>query len=128
MEIDFIDVKRAYYNAEAWRELYVELLEGSKEPGMCAKLLKALPGTRDAAQCWEYEYGKLMTELGFKRGIASPCTFYNQKQNIRIVVHGDDFTALAYVKELNWLKNAISKKWQITHRGRIGPDDNDSKA
>ena len=51
--LDFIDVKRAYFHAKARREVYVKLPDEDYEPGMCAKLLKALYGTRDAAQNWE---------------------------------------------------------------------------
>ena len=34
MKLDFIDVKKAYYSANARRELYIELPEGDREPGM----------------------------------------------------------------------------------------------
>ena len=51
--LDFIDIRRAYYHAPARREVYVKLPPGDEEEGMCGLLIKSLPGTRDAAQNWE---------------------------------------------------------------------------
>jgi hypothetical protein len=70
MKIDFVDVRRAYFHAAARRDLYVELPEEDREEGMCGKLNKAMYGTRDAAQNWEYEYVEFLEGIGFKRGAA----------------------------------------------------------
>ena len=53
MKLDFIDVRRAYYHANALRQVYVALPPGDEEEGMCGLLVKSLQGTRDAAQNWE---------------------------------------------------------------------------
>ena len=50
MKIDFIYVRRAYFYANAVRDVYVELGPERATPGMCGRLNKALYGTRDAAQ------------------------------------------------------------------------------
>ena len=42
-------------------------------------------GTRDAAQNWEEEYVNFMLEIGFRRGIISPCVFYHPSYQIRAV-------------------------------------------
>ena len=57
MKMDFIDVRRAYFHAEALRDVYIELPEEDSEEGMCGKLLKSLYGTRDAAQNWDRHIG-----------------------------------------------------------------------
>ena len=57
MKMDFIDVRRAYFHADAIRDVYIKLPPEDDEPGMCGKLTKSMYGTRDAAQNWEYEYG-----------------------------------------------------------------------
>lgn len=56
MKLELIDVRRAYYQSEARKTLYVQLPEGDQEEGICGRLNRAMQGTRDAAQCWEYEY------------------------------------------------------------------------
>ena len=72
----------------------MELPPEDAEPGMCGKLLQSLYGTRDAAQNWERAYGEFMEEIGFHRGKASPCIFRHADRDLRVVVHGDDFTVL----------------------------------
>ena len=75
MKLEFIDVRRAYLQAGARRDVYVELPEEDYEEGMCGKLVKSMYGARDAAQNWEEEYSNFMEELGFQRGIGSLCVF-----------------------------------------------------
>ena len=94
MKIDFIDISRAFFQADAIREVYVELPAEDAEEGMCAKLKKSMYGTRDAAQNWGYAYTQFMQDAGFKKGKSSPCVFWNPDKGLRGVVHGDDFTVL----------------------------------
>ena len=54
MKLAFIDVKRAYFYAEAKKDIFVRLPEGDNTPGMCGKLRKSMYGTRDAASNCEY--------------------------------------------------------------------------
>ena len=59
---------------------------------MVGKLARCMYGTRDAAQNWEREYESAFLKLGFKQGKSSPCLFYHEAKDLRVVVHGDDFT------------------------------------
>jgi len=128
MKIDFIDIRRAYFHSKARREVYVQLPEEDYTEGMCGRLIKAMYGTRDAAQNWEYEYSEFMNTIGFKRGKASPCIFYHEARNIRAVMHGDDFTILGNEYDLDWFRREISQRYEVKFRGRIGPSDKDDKA
>ena len=47
-KIDFIDIKRAYFHADARRAVYVRLPPEMAVQGKCGRLLKSLYGTRDA--------------------------------------------------------------------------------
>ena len=67
--IDVIDVWRAYFHSKARRKVYVQLVGEDFNEGFCGKLLKAMYGTRDAAQIWEFEHNEVMKEIGFKRGL-----------------------------------------------------------
>ncbi len=128
MKLDFIDIRRAYYHAVARRKVYIKLPEGDQEEGKCGLLNKSLEGTRDAAQNWEYTYSKFLTDIGFERGKATPCVFTLNSKELRIVVHGDDFTVLGYTKDLDWFRQQISDKFSVKFRGRIGPCQADLKA
>ena len=112
----------------ARRDVFVELPEEDAEEGMCGWLQKSLYGTRDAAQNWEQEYTEFMTSIGFKAGIATPCTFYNELRDIRAVVHGDDFTLVGSRKELDWFKSRIEGRFEIKYKGRMGPKKDDIKS
>ena len=72
MKIDFIDIRREYYHAEARRKVYINLPEGDQEEGMWGILVESLEGIRDAAQNWEHTYVKFMESVKFIRGIATP--------------------------------------------------------
>ena len=127
MKIDFIDIRKAFFHADARREVYVELPNQDASPGMCGKLKKSLYGTRDAAQNWMDAYIKALEDMGFKRGISSPCAFWHKRREIRTVVHGDDFTALGHEEQLDWFRKEMQKKFECKFRGRIGPADDDEK-
>ena len=45
-----------------------------------------------------------------------------------LVVHGDDFTVLAFDKQLDWFRQEIAKKFDVKFRGKIGPADSDQKS
>ncbi len=127
-KLDFIDVKRAYFPAEARRNVCVELPEEDKVDGTCGKRRKAMYGTRDAAQAWEYEYTDFMVARGFMRGVSTPCVFYHPEKRQRAVVHGYDFTILGIIRELDWFREKIEEKYEVKIRGRLGPDTYDDKS
>ena len=128
LKMDFIDVRRAYFHAKARRRVFVQLPAEDFEPGMCGLLKKSMYGTRDAAQNWEIEYAEFMQGIGFKRGLAVPCLFNHDKFNLRVAVHGDDFTVLGEVQALDWFRIQMAKKFEVKFRGRIGPEQGDEKA
>ncbi len=127
-KIDFIDVRRAYFQAKARRDVYVELPEEDWEEGMCGKLVKSMYGTRDAAQNWEEEYTGFMEEIGFVKGLGSPCVFYHDDRKLRAVIHGDDFTISGKENQLNWFKENITNKFEVKFKARLGPEENDDKS
>ena len=128
MKIEFIDATRAYYQAAAAREIYVELPPGDREEGMCGELLKPLQGTRGAAMNWEATYSNVLGDVGFINGKGSPCIFYHPQRNIKVSVHGDDFTLLGQEKDLDWCRHCITSKQDCKVRGRICPDDGYEKS
>ena len=128
MKLEFIDVRRAYFHAKSRRTVYVELPKELAEEGKCGKLEKSMYGTRDAAQNWEVEYSEWLQQVGFTRGKASPCAMFHPRRNLRLVVHGDDFTLLGAEEDLDWFKGEIVQKFEVKFRGRIGPGVNDQKS
>lgn len=127
-KLDFIDIKRAYFNAPAKRDVYVKLPMEQADEGYCAKLNKSMYGTRDASLNWECEYIRFMESVGFKRGLSSPCLFYHEAKDLRAVIYGDDFTLLGAEHHLDWFKTEIKQVYGIEFKARLGPDDGDDKS
>jgi hypothetical protein len=128
MKLEFIDIRRAYFQANAVRDVFVELPEEDAEEGMCGMLIRAMYGTRDAAQNWEKAYSEFMMERGFDIGVASPCVFWHRERGIRAVVHGDDFTMLGWEEDLDWFRKEIQERFEVKIKGRIGPGKEDMKS
>ena len=60
-------------------------------------------------------------EDGFRRGRAASTIFYHPKTQVRVVVHGDDFTYASTVSELKKIKNHVRMvrrqgAWHSRHR------------
>ena len=53
--------------------------------------------------------------------------FCHDDQELRAVVHGDDFTVLGWEVSLNWFWGKIQERYQFKHRGRLGPQEKDAK-
>ena len=92
---------------------------------MCGRLLKAMYCTRDAAQNWEFEYCSTMGGVSFQVGKAPLCMLYHAEKDIRVVVHGDDFTVLGTPQNLDWFRDRISSRFEVKFRGRLGGDKGD---
>ena len=87
------DVSRAYFNAAATRNLYIQL--PAEDPhhgkGLVGKLKVCLYGTRDAALNWAETLSAHLVRLGFTRGVGHPCVYVHKEKGIRTLVHGDDY-------------------------------------
>ena len=116
-KICFIDIRKAYFNAPAQRDVYVQLPDEALEPGekgqVCGKLVKSRYGTRDAAIKWEAEYTRVMLQAGFRQGESSPCIFRHSDKDLSVVIHGDDFTFLGPESELKWFASYLKSHFEI---------------
>jgi hypothetical protein len=129
--MSFIDIRRAHFTAAAQRELYVEIPEEDQDDPqgrrLCGLLLKSMYGTQDAAQNWENEHTDFLTSEGFVAGLGSACLFYHPVRDIRIDVHGDDFTNLGHAENLEWLRTRFLTRYEIKDQGIFGPGENEVK-
>ena len=116
LALDFIDISRAHFHANAIRGVYVKLPPEVDEPGKRGRLQRAIPGTRDAAQRWERNF---VLERGFKQGKSNPRVFHHVERCTRAAAHGDDFTVLADKVELDWLRSKIAAVLQVKFRARL---------
>ena len=80
-----------------------------------------------AAQNWEYEYTDFMINCGFTQGKATPCSFFHEPRNIRVVIYGDDFTVLGPEHQLDWFRKQMLKRYEVEFKARLGGEAQDDK-
>ena len=85
--------------------------------GKVARLNLSIYGTRDAAQNWAKEYTTFLEECGFKAGLASSCNFEHMYRELKLMVHGDDFTETGPTADLQWMQR---RKQDALHLGKKG--------
>ena len=110
------DIKRAYFDAAAKREIYIEIPHEDKEPGdewRVGRLNLSLYGTRDAAQNWSETVSQCLLAIGFKKGLSSACNFYHKVRNMSSTVDGDGFTSTGIDGNWRWLQQELEKKFEV---------------
>ncbi len=109
------DIKRAYFNALAMRDLFIEIPkeDSRKQPWLVGKLKKALYGTRDAAKSWQQTVTKHLVERGFTRHLGAPSVFYNGERGLCTLVHGDDYVSVGERSGLQWLQQELEGCFEV---------------
>ena len=82
---------------------------------------------RGAAQGWEKNYTEKLESIGLKAGGSTTAVFYSEKDETRLVVHGDDFTFLGYPEKLKEVEEKMKEWYEIKVRGVLGDDAGDMK-
>ena len=97
-----IDVKEALLNSECTEDVFIELPEevGAAQ-GKVGKLRRWLYGFRPAVVAWAAHHANKL-EVGFRKGLATPVSFYHEEKDVNLVVHGDDFTFTGDDAGLRW--------------------------
>ena len=80
---------------------------------------------RPAASAWESDYSTRLGTLGMRKGIANPTVFYNPVNEMRCVVHGDDFTFLGWETDLEEMATRLQETYQLKVRGILGGEPGD---
>ena len=68
--------------------------------GKIREIAQVAVGMRQAAAAWEEDYAGRMEKIGYRRGRGAPTVFVNFEKDVRVVVHGDDFTCSGGRREL----------------------------
>ena len=107
-----------FINARCGEEEWVELPDEFETFWRYATLKRWLYGMRKAASGWEDDYARRLVEDGFRRGRQLPRYFYHSKTQVRVIVHGDDFTFAGTESEQilakmhEWCDIKVRHSWQ----------------
>jgi hypothetical protein len=123
-----IDVKKAHLYPRCEADVFIELPSEAKvEAGRCGKLVHWLYGFRPAAQAWESHYSSNLEGIGFKRGLASPVSFYSPESDVSCLVHGDDFTFVGEKCALDFVEAKMKQWYELKVKARLGDEPEDDK-
>jgi hypothetical protein len=120
VKVEVLDARKAHLHAFAKRTVFVQLPPEVGEPGYCARLVRCLYGTRDAPKCWEAFLAEQLVALGFARGRASSCCYFNAALDVRCIVHGDDFVLTGRAEALDEVKARMHERFLLKELGRLG--------
>ena len=113
LQVSFVDISRAYFNAKIGRDAYVELPpEAGHGSEYLGQLVKCMYGTRDAAQGWEGTYRDGFKSLGFRRGRSSPCVFTHTTRKVKLAV-----LAVGSPADLRWYEAGLLKLFEGRVKG-----------
>ena len=123
-----VDVKKAHLNSPCTEDVYIELPdEAGDGADKVGKLRRWLYGFRPAAAAWENHYAGGLMEEGFRRGVVTPVSFYHEKRDVNLVVHGDDFTFTGDQTGVEWAEEVMKRRYKVKVRARLGPEEGDDK-
>ena len=124
-EVEQVDIKNAYLNAQLTETIYMAQPPGFVEPGQAHKvcqLLKALYGLKQASRCWYQQICKVFAKFGYTHCIVECCTFFKWVDNdvIIVVIVVDDLTLASSSKTLLLQsKGELKSEFEISDMGEI---------
>jgi hypothetical protein len=111
-----LDVKCAFLYGLMKRTVYIELPSQDPRYGdgeVVGVLRKAMYGTRDAPQIWQNEVKHSMEAIGFVMSSLQPSVYYHREKCMLVIVHVDDFLCSGEVMDLEWLYEALKRKYDL---------------
>ena len=109
----FVDVNKSHVNAKC-EEKWVELPGGFAQFGRYAKLQRFTNSMMKAASGWEDDYARKLASDGFKRGAVAPTIFYHPETQVRVVVHGHEFTFAGPESASRMIESYLCEWWWCT--------------
>ena len=120
--LGFFDISRAHFHSPARRRI---IIKTPREDGSCTsgfgRLLVAMYGTKDAAQCFDAVCEGVMTKLEFTTGIFNPCLYFRARDGVAVFRHGDDFVVHGTRSQIETFRAELSKHLLVKHLGNLGP-------
>uniref|UniRef100_A0A2N9ID98 CCHC-type domain-containing protein n=1 Tax=Fagus sylvatica TaxID=28930 RepID=A0A2N9ID98_FAGSY len=124
LELEQLDVKTAFLHGNLEEEIFMEQLEGFKQPGtenLVCRLKKSLYGLKQSPRQWYKRFDSYMIQIGYTRCEYDCCVY------VRILEDGSYIFLLLYVDdmliaaksmcEVNRLKSLLHKEFEMKDLG-----------
>ena len=126
LEIEQMDVVRAFLNSKADTDVYVEVPpdwevngEVMKDaPEWACRLLRALYGLKQAPRLWQKELASALQQLDFEACISDQCVYINKETGILIVIYIDNMLIIGKDKaKIKALKKSLMRRFEMEDLG-----------
>lgn len=114
-QIQQFDISTAFLHGVLEEEIYIQAPECIKvKSNQCLRLKKALYGLKQAPKAWNKCFDQKLRLLNFKPLLSDPCIYFNEKQDITIVVYVDDALVIASTKQIcNDIIDKLEKEFKL---------------
>jgi hypothetical protein len=126
LEVEQLDVKTAFLNADLEETVYIEVPDGvSVSKNKVLKLKKALYGLKQAPKAWNDNIDAFLRSVGFNPCIKDPCIYVKKSKSKTGMVLGlyvDDIMPMYHRRdrdEWNQFKQVLMNKYQVSDLGRV---------
>src|SRR6185437_1047209 len=129
LELQQLDIKTAFLNAEVKENIFVELPEGinikDKNKSPILKLNRALYGIKQAPKLWNDNLNKRLTSMGFKPCMKDTCIYVKKSKNNNNILLGifvdDILSAYDKVDEREWviIKKVLGEVYDLSDLGEL---------
>ena len=129
LKLGLWDISRAHFYGRPTRRIFIQLPPEEQTGGelMCGLLEKSMYGTQDAPAIWQAHYTALLESFGFVRGKSNASVFFREKDGARVLVHGDDFLALADKQGLEDIDSMLRSAYELKRLGTLGDEEGDDQ-
>jgi Reverse transcriptase (RNA-dependent DNA polymerase) len=111
MEINQLDVPTAFVRADLEEEVYMEMPEGHREPGMVCHLRKSLYGLKQSPRNWYRLLSSFILTLGWSAAVSDPCLFHRVSSANRLML------LFVFVDDMQgFYETGDSDEWAETRR------------
>ena len=115
-----MDVKCAYLNGSLREDIYMKLPPDSAGLVKLVKLNRSLYGLKQSGKCWNDEFTRKVSEMGFKSCLLDPCFYMNKEKQVYMILYVDDI--LICGPDENMIKNVklkLSESYKMKDMGHV---------
>ena len=130
MVMSVMDVSRAHFHPFAKRRVCIRLPKEDQlagEEDLVGLLLRAMYGTRDAANAFEGFANEVMEAFGFSVGKTSPCIYSHKAKLVWSWRHGDDYCIVGERSSVLEVETHLHSKMIIKRKWLLGWKPEDDK-
>lgn len=123
-EIHRIDFDTAFLNGDLEETIYMKQPEGFQvgKPGQVFRLIKAMPGFKQASRAWYQKLDTALRELGFIRTKCDSNIYTLKKDGSRQILSvyvDNEVIAADSLESLRWTKKELQKKFKLKDQGDV---------